>query len=542
MAKGSLNEVFGIFSKLAPQQKLVLGIVSVLTVVLMIVLFSFLNQPVYTTLYSNLNEEDAAVIVEELSSQNVAYKIENGARTIKVPEESVHELRLQMAAKGIPGSGVVGYEIFDKSTLGMSEFMQRLNYKRALEGELARTISQQQGIEGARVHIVVPEKSIFKDEQKEPTASVVIKLKGSYNLDSESITAILNLVSSSVEGLKQSRVSLMDTKGRLLSRDNNENGLTAATSKQYELKQNIENYLSQKAQRLLDNVVGFGNSMVQVDIELDFDQVEKTMTSFDPDSQVEISEQTIKSENIGSSMADSNAQVSENSTVNYEISKTIQRVIQGSGTIKKLSVATVVNEIGRQVENEEGVTELVYEPRSSEQLLKLEQIVKNSVGYNSERSDNFSLVSIPFETNFKDSFDNEQVDGTQQFFDFQDYEQIINIVIVIAGIIASLLVMRNLMTRLKKEKILIGTVNPAQLSYGTAGGSSISESQLSEKQAAMQQQRKKQLLPLGDLEDEISDEAALKKNQQEKIANYVQKNPIDAAKLINYWLHEDELS
>ncbi len=537
-----MRDILGIFNKLAPQQKIVIGVVSGITLVLMIVLFGMLNQPNYGTLYTNINEEDAAKIVEQLSSKKIPYQLENSGRTIKVPEENVHQMRMEMASKGIPSSGIVGYEIFDQSTLGMSEFMQKLNFKRALEGELARTIIQQDGIERARVHIVVPQKTVFKSEQEETTASIVVKLKTGYSLDDGNVSAILNLVASSVEGLDQNRVSLLDTKGRLLSKDNGDGTTSIATSKQYELKQNIEKYLSDKAQSILDNVVGYGNSLVRVDVDLDFDQVEKTMEMYDPESQIAISEQTIKSESAGSNMVDSSAQVSENSTINYEISKTVQKVIQGSGNIKKLTVAAVVNEVPKEV-TKNGTTEIVYEPRPQDQLVKLEQIIKNSVGYDAQRSDNFSLVNIPFETNEQEKFSQEEL-AQPGFFDPQNLDELINIVMVLVGIIASLLVIKSLMTKIKKEKVTIGMVNPKELAYASPAGSSsdrsiegVTSSRGSE--ASLPSAKKRELLPIGDLEDEISDEAALKKNKQDKIANYVSKNPIDAAKLINSWLHDE---
>lgn len=537
-----MRDILGIFNKLAPQQKIVIGVVSGITLVLMIVLFGMLNQPNYGTLYTNINEEDAAKIVEQLSSKKIPYQLENSGRTIKVPEENVHQMRMEMASKGIPSSGIVGYEIFDQSTLGMSEFMQKLNFKRALEGELARTIIQQDGIERARVHIVVPQKTVFKSEQEETTASIVVKLKTGYSLDEGNVSAILNLVASSVEGLDQNRVSLLDTKGRLLSKDNGDGTTSIATSKQYELKQNIEKYLSDKAQSILDNVVGYGNSLVRVDVDLDFDQVEKTMEMYDPESQIAISEQTIKSESAGSNMVDSSAQVSENSTINYEISKTVQKVIQGSGNIKKLTVAAVVNEVPKEV-TKNGTTEIVYEPRPQDQLVKLEQIIKNSVGYDAQRSDNFSLVNIPFETNEQEKFSQEEL-AQPGFFDPQNLDELINIVMVLVGIIASLLVIKSLMTKIKKEKVTIGMVNPKELAYASPAGSSsdrsiegVTSSRGSE--ASLPSAKKRELLPIGDLEDEISDEAALKKNKQDKIANYVSKNPIDAAKLINSWLHDE---
>lgn len=503
-----------------------------LTVAILGVLILFLNEPSYAVLYSNLDEEEASKIVEQLSTDKVVYKLEDNGRTIKVAKERVYEVRLSLAGKGIPSSGVLGYELFDKSTMGMSEFMQKLNFKRALEGELSRTIMQQDGVEGVRVHLVFPEKSVFKDEQKPPTASVVLKLRGGQAMSHSNINAIVNLVSSSVEGLTPSKVSLLDTKGRLLSKENDEDPLAVSSSKQYEIKQSVEEYLVQKAQHIMDNVVGYGNAIIQVNADLNFDQVEKTMETYDPESQVAISEQTTKSENAGVTMSDSTAQLTEVSTTNYEISKTVQRVVEGTGTIKKLTVAAVINDVAKEIKNGD-VTEVVFEPRPAEQMRKLEEIIRNAVGINNERSDQFSLVNISFETKTIEDLSIEE----PSFMDNMD--QYVNLLLIIIAIGASIFLLKGLMQRLKNERIIIGTFNPQnELAYETVAPAG----KISEKQKPLiQAQKKRQNLPLGDIEDEISDEAVLKLNQQEKIVNYVSKNPVDAAKLINAWLHEDEI-
>ena len=532
MNKNPFSELFGIFNKLGMSQKIMLGGVLIVTVVMLGVLVIFLNEPTYAPLFSGMPEEEASKVVEELNNMKVPYKLEDAGRTVKVPQEKVYETRLSLAGKGIPGSGVVGYEIFDKSTMGMSDFMQKLNYKRALEGELAKTIMQEDGVAGARVHIVIPEKTLFKEEERQPTASVVLKLRGNYNLTKTNINAILNLVSSSVEGLTPSNVTLIDTKGRLLSRENDDNPIAVSSSKQYEIKQSVESYLAKKAQEILDNVVGYGNSMVQVNADLNFNQVEKTMETYDPESQVAISEQTVKTENGGKSVGDSTLQSSQNSTTNYEINKTIQKVVEGTGNVNRLTVAVVLNDIPKEVKAKNGKTETVYDPRPEDQLKKLEEIIKNAVGINSNRQDKFSIISIPFETKTIEDVVPEETPM------FQDMDKMTNLVLIVIAIIASGLILRMLMNRLKNEKIVIGTYNPGDLafesSYNGGGGSEVS---------MPQQQiphKKKNLLPVGDLEDEISDEASRKKTQHEKIGNYVTKNPTDAAKLINAWLHEDE--
>lgn len=530
MNKNPLEALLGIFNKISLQQKLVIGISTIVAVVLLISALVFLNEPSYAVLYTNLTQEDASKVLEVLNTQKIPYKIEDGGSSIKVPKDKVYETRMVLAGKGIPNSGIVGYEIFDKTTMGMSEFMQKLNFKRALEGELARTIMQQDGIDGARVHIVFPAKTVFKNDEKSPTASVVLKLRSGSQLTEANVAAIVNLISSSVEGLAPGKVTLLDTKGRLLSKEHSEDPLAVSSSKQYEMKQSVENYLSLKAQNILDNVVGYDNSIVKVDADINFDQVEKTMELYDPETQVAVSEQTVRTQTTGRNMSDTSASVSENSTTNYEISKTIQRVVEGSGTIKRLSVAVVINDIPKEVVKDEK-TEIVYEPRSQEQMRKLEEIVRNAVGLNPGRQDQFSIVSIPFETRLVDDVKLEEPTL------IENVNEYINPLLILIAIGASLFILRGLMTKLKNEKIIIGSVDSLNLS-----SEQFTQPSLATGNSAPQIKpaKKRGLLQVGDLEDEISDEAVRKKAQQDKITNYVSKNPMDAAKLINAWLHEDE--
>ncbi|MCK9210209.1 MAG: flagellar M-ring protein FliF [Ignavibacteriaceae bacterium] len=529
MNNNIFDQILGVFNKLSIQQRLIIGGATVGTFVLIIILVFFLNEPLYTTLYTNLAEEDASKVIEQLTSQKIPYVIEDNGKTIKVPKEKVYETRLTLAGKGIPNSGIIGYEIFDKTTMGMSEFMQKLNYKRALEGELSKTIMGQDGVEAVRVHIVLPPKSIFREEEKLPTASVVLKMKNNYNLTKTNIAAIVNLVSSSVEGLLPNKITLLDTRGRLLSKETDENPLANSSSKQYEIKQQVENYLVQKAQGMLDNVLGYGNAMVQVNAEINFDQVEKTMETYDPESQVAISEQSIKTENNGKNMSDSSAQTNQNSTTNYEISKTIQKVIEGSGNIKRMSVAAVINDVQKEVKKGDQV-QFINEPQSPEQLKKLEEIIKNATGFDLNRQDQLSVVNINFQPK---TFEDIKVEKSS-FFD--NPEKWINVLFVLGGIIASLFILKGLMQRLKNEKIIIGTINQDNMAFETGGAASLLRNDGTKSIPT----RKKNILPVGDIEDEISDDAINKRAQQEKITNYVAKNPVDAAKLINAWLHEDE--
>jgi flagellar M-ring protein FliF len=531
MSKKPSDAVMGLLNQLSLQQKVMIGGSAVLTTVLLIVLLTFLNQPNYSPLYSDMNSDDASKVIEYLTAQKIPYKIEDNGKTIQVPKDKLYETRLNLAGKGIPASGTIGYELFDKNQMGMSEFMQKLNYKRSLEGELARTILGINGIDGVRVHIVFPERTIFRDEQKQPTASVVLKFKDSFTLPRSSSMAIVNLVASAVEGLTTNSITLIDTKGKMLWKEDDENSVSFSSNKQYEIKNSVESYLIQKAQTMLDNILGYGNSMVQVNADLNFDQVEKTMESYDPDQQVVVSEQSMVSNNAGKSISDTSAQNNQSNTTNYEIGKTVERVVQGSGNITRLSIAAVINDIPKEVQKG-NVTQTVFEPRSPEQMKKLEELIKNAVGVDPNRNDQISIVNLPFQTTPA----SEIVEQSSPWF--KDADGISNLLLVIIAIIGAIFLLRGLMSKLKNEQIFIGNVNPELALQPAMSGSKAKN--LKVPQVLTDMRKKKDLLPVGDIEDEISDEAINKKNRQEKISNYVSKNPTEAAKLINAWLHEDE--
>lgn len=530
MNNSSFGNLLNIFNRFSIQQKFIFGLAAVVSAAILVTILIFMNEPNYSVLFSGLSQEDASKVVQFLQSKKIDYELDESGNTIKVDKAKVYETRLALAGEGIPNSGIVGYEIFDKSTIGMSEFMQKLSFKRALEGELAKTIRQQDGVEGVRVHIVIPQKSVFRDEEKKPTASVVLKLRNNYEISQSKINAIVNLVSSSVEGLEPSKVALLDTKGELLSKQAEDNSITAIGSKRYEIKQSVEKYLASKAQSILDDVLGKGNAIVKINADLNFDQVEKTMESYDPDSQVAISEQTIKSENTGKSLGDSTGQSSQNSTINYELSKTVERVVQGSGNIVKLSVAAVINNI--QVQKKVGDSlQTVSMPRTEEQLTKLENIIKNAVGVDPSRNDQFSIVNIPFETKQMETL---PVEETSMLDNPNEW---MNIIVMLAAIIAALIVIKGLMTKLKNEKIVIGTLEPTKI-LETKEQKTIEQPHISPagKLESLQSSETDQL----DKELELDKELLNASDTKRKVVRYVSKNPSEAAKIINAWLHENE--
>ncbi len=545
----AIGNVFGIFNKLSFQQRMLISAIIVVTFVLIgFVLFLF-NQTSYSTLYSHLEPEDAAEIVDYLKSQKIPYQLANDGTTVKVPREKLYDVRLMLAGKGIPNSGIIGYEIFDKSNIGMSDFMQKLNYKRALEGELARTISEERGIKSARVQIVIPEKSVFKDEQKPPTASVVLKIIGNRELSQANVKAIQHLVASSVEGLDPKNVTVVDTRGHLLSKKYDDEPLPYSQSKQYEMKKSIENYLAHKAQSILETVLGYGSAIVKVNADIDFKRVERTLEAYDPESQVAISEQVIKSLQDGKSVGDTSSASTLNTITNYELSKTIEKIMEGAGNIKRITVAVVVNGVKKEIKEGEEV-KTVVEPRNDEELNKLKTIVMQAVGYDNQRNDEISIISVPFENQTNE---NLQVVETSPL---GNMEEISRLVTMVFAIISSMLLLKGLIKKLKNEKIEIAALGPGfvdnslgefmpelagaggtpLLGAGTAGGSG--GSAIPRKSIA---ERKKAMLEAGgDIEEEISDEALSKKVRHEKIVNYVKKNPAEAAKLINAWLREDQ--
>ncbi len=546
-----IGNVFGIFNKLSAQQKMLIGAIVIVTFVLIGFVMYLFNQTNYAPLFSNLDTKDQSGIVDYLDGAKVPYKITDNGKTIEVPQDQVYKLRLKLASKGLPNSGVVGYELFDNNNLGMSNFMQKLNYKRALEGELSKTLSEMSGVKSARVQIVMPQKSVFKDEQKKPTASVALQLIGNNDLSANSVKAIQHLIASSVEGMSPNDVTVLDTQGHLLSRQEDDNPLPYSGSKQYEMKRNIEKYLANKAQSILDNVLGYGSAVVKVNADLDFKRVERTLESYDPDSQVAISEQVIKSSNAGKSVGDTSAASTQNTITNYELSKTIEKVMEGAGNIKRITVAIVVNGVKKTVQAADGTNKTEIVPRPDTELQKLKNIVVTAVGYDANRNDEVSIVSIPFENQL------QPVEQIQQASPFGDMNEISKLVMMLVGFIASMLILKGLLKKLKNEKIIVGSLGmgggdfvdnsltelaPSLAGSLGAGSSSLLESGKAAAPAelpAAAKKRKQALMEVGNIEDEISEEAISKKVRKEKIANYVEKNPIEAAKLINSWLRED---
>jgi len=390
---------------------------------LITVLWLWTQAPEFRVLYTNLSPEDAGAVVEKFKEQHIPYQFSGGGSTILVPSEQVHDLRLQLASQGLPQGTGVGFEIFDKSSLGTSEYAQKLNFRRALQGELARTISQLDEVSSARVHLVIPEPVLFSEQQEEARAAVVVNLRPGQVLSPSQIQGITHLISGSVTGLKPSAITIVDSKGQIRSKGSEEGNALQMSSTQMEYQKNLEQELENKIETILTRVVGPNKTVVRVSSLLNFRQVELTEERFDPDTQVVRSEQRSQGQANGTSQSkaplgipgvssnlpaaqalpeggtrNQNNSQTTNEVINYEISKTVSRVVEPSGTIKQLSVAVMIDGNYETNTDAEGVTTRKYIPRGEEEMGKLEEIVKKTMGYSVERKDQVEVVNISFST------------------------------------------------------------------------------------------------------------------------------------------------
>ncbi|HHL40577.1 MAG TPA: flagellar M-ring protein FliF [Deltaproteobacteria bacterium] len=394
---------------------LFLIVMAAAAVSLIVVLALWVQQPDYQVLFSGLSEADSAAVVEKLKEKRIPYRVEHGIVT--VPSSMVYEVRMELAGEGLPGSGSVGFEIFDETGFGVTEFVQKVNYRRALQGELARTISQINEIEAARVHLAIPDRGAFLDDEKRPRASVVIKLRPGRRITASQIRGIVHLVAGSIENLRAEDVTIVDTAGRMWTRSDNEAEGFGLTMAQLDYKRSLERDLETRVQSMLEKAVGMNRVAARVTVDVDTRRVEKTEERYDPDGQVVRSEQRTKEKAAGVTAAGgvpgaaSNlpgaaaaAQPATNSTtqkqnevVNYEINRVVSRVIEPMGEIRRLTVSVLVDGDYETVTDAEGNQTRKYVPRSEEELREFEALVKAAVGFSEERGDVISIVSSPFE-------------------------------------------------------------------------------------------------------------------------------------------------
>ena len=440
----------------------------------------------YSLLYGKLSDTEASKVITALDDAKVPYKIGEGGGSILVPSDKVYEMRMQLAGKGIPSGDGVGFEIFDKPNFGISDFVQRANYIRAVEGELARTISQINEVEAARVMIVMPENRLLLDSDKHPTASVFVRVSGNTQLEPSSVNAIRFLVANSVEGLTANNVTVVDNLGNVLSADDDNSSLAGLTSSQLSAQRNLEQYLSKKAQDMLEKVLGPGQAIVRVSADINFDSLTTTSEKYDPDGQV-VRTETKDDETTASTTTSSTAAagISANtstdtnatkvasaapvtdsnnhkttSTTEYEIAKTTSNMTEEAGGIKRLTAAVTV---AAQYEGTGADRKLVT--RTPQELDQLKQIVMGAIGADTTRGDNITLEEMPFNDDFATTV-TQQLDQQQRWQYIWEVAR--NLIYPALGIAALLLLLR-IFKRTPIQEIPLGVPVGRILSYPNGG-------------------------------------------------------------------------
>ncbi len=412
-----LTQIKEIWNRLPMPGRIATVSAAVVTLGLIGALVYFGSQPDYGVLFSDLKPADAQSIIEKLKTANVPYAIANGGATIQVPNERISELRLQMASEGALSGGHVGFDLFDKTSFGATDFAQQVNYRRAIEGELAKTLEGMDEVESARVHLTPKKESVFTDKEEGAKASVMLRVKQNKELSDERTDAVVSLIASSIEGLDPSNISVMDTRGRLLVAAGKRGGGISdagAFQAQLEAKQKYEAENAARIIALLEPVVGENRVRADVAADIDFSQIEQSEEKYNPQSQVVRSQQNSQ-EARNSSNTNPNAANAESvagarsnnpvtqsppqnasqssgdqrtaSTVNYEIDKTVKKTVGGGGRVNRMTVSVVVDH--KTVQE----TEVA---RTADEIKQIQDLVGAAVGIDANRGDSVVVQTMPF--------------------------------------------------------------------------------------------------------------------------------------------------
>lgn len=426
------ERIKSILSSLRGSPKLLLVICGAAALSVIIALMFWAKEPDYRVLFSNISDEEGGAIVAQLSQLNVPYRIDTPGGVIMVPASQVHEVRMKLAQQGLPKGGSVGFELLDQEKFGVSQFTEQVNYQRALEGELARTIENLGPIQSARVHLATPKPSMFVREQKKPTASVTVNLLQGRTLDDSQVVAITHLISSAVTGLAVESVTIVDQRGNLLT----QSGLRGLQTAHLKYTNEIESDYQQRIQRILAPLVGDENIRAQVTAQMDFTEQEQTLEQYQPNSdpekmairsrQASLSEQgnrrgasgvpgalsntppapatapltqplntpadDKKEKTTGSSASRETAQPYNNrsdETTNFEVDRTLTHTKSNAGRIQRLSVAVVINHLPQGEEGKPG-------PIGEAELARINALVKEAIGYNAARGDSVNILNSAF--------------------------------------------------------------------------------------------------------------------------------------------------
>lgn len=414
-----MNDSLNQFANLIKELPLAKKVSIVFTVILLIAgfasMFFWANKVDYQVLFKNLAQEDAGSIIAKLKDKKIPYKLEGNGSLLMVPSDMVQDLRLSLAGEGLPNQGQVGFEIFDKADFRTTRFVQDLNFKRALQGELARTINRFKEVRSSKVFIVLPKQSLFVEDSKPATASIQLDLHS--NLATGKVAAIVHLVASAVEGLDPEQITVVDTQGRVIFKSNNR-GESAAllNNSQLDYQKKIEDAVKKNIQSMLEGIVGPGKALVRVNAQIDFNKITMSEEEYDSTAPAVRSRRDVEeavgtvataavagktNPNEQSSVAPSagqnqNGRHKKESTVNYEINKITRAIIKPGGNLLRLSVAAVIDGTYKTVKQTDGSIKRNYVSRSNEELAQFEEIVKRAMGFSDDREDQVTVSSIPF--------------------------------------------------------------------------------------------------------------------------------------------------
>ncbi|KRE14904.1 flagellar M-ring protein FliF [Bosea sp. Root483D1] len=520
-----------------------------------------MSQPAMGVLFADLSSQDISAITKDLDTRGVKYELRGDGQTILAPRADVPKLRLELAGKGIPSGGGVGYEIFDKGdAFSSTSFVQNINHLRALEGELSRTIRSISRVQAARVHLVIPERRLFERDREPPRASIALKLAG--DLDNAQVRAIRHLVSSAVDGLKPDRVSIVDERGRLLADGaQGEQGMVGVALD--ERQGAIERRIKAQVDDIVASIVGPGRARVQVSALIDSNRIESRSETFDPESKVIRSSQnrteasasneqregvTVGNELPGAQQNQGQQQGQQRDTnskneevVNYEISRTTRTEVQDGGRVRKLSVAVLVDGVYSRQGNETN-----YQPRSPEELERIGQLVRTAVGFDRQRGDQVEVVNLRFAEAPQAPTDLTEQTLMQQLTSFtrEDVVRFAEMAVIALLILIVLMVvvrpllkqvlapdreLRAIPSFMRNGVVVVdqGTGDPS--TFSSASGSAGAGSEPGQIDVDAPSER---MLAIAQVKGQ------LKAQSVEKIGAMVAQNPADSVAVLRGWIHE----
>lgn len=503
------------------------GVIAVILAIL-VASFTYGSQPDMVPLFTNMETKDAGEVAAKLKETNVTYEVQetNQGTTILVPSADVHEARLNLATEGLP-RGNKGFEIFDDSKLGVTEFQNKVNYLQALQGELTRTIEQIAAVEKARVHIVLPEDSLYKKNEKPATASIMLKLRPNMELNKKEVKGIVNLASRSIQGLLPENITVVDDTGKILNDpDDEEENVSQQTMTQLDMTRKVQERMQKDVQTLLDQALGEGHSYVRVNVELDFDQRQTDAQTYTPvvdDSGIIRSEQTINESYSGTSNqpggaagtqsnipgyvaqdGNSNANYSKKETTkNYEINETKEKTVASPGSIKRVNIAVLVNEDITQAQQD-----------------SIMRSVSSAVGINPDRGDTVSVEPLPFSTEAADRRAAEEQAA-------KDAENM-KIALIVAAILLLIGGVAGYLYWKRKKQL-------------EAERAAAEEAERREEEARIQaEEARAAMLESGELEpEELTLEEQEHMSERQTIEDLIRNKPAEMAMLVKTWLSED---